>query len=94
MAVTTPEVAAARVLACEVEAVPLLTETASLSRPVIPPDAYAVIRSEALPVSVVTVLALTVPEVWPSRVLRTATARDVSLRVTASLPRLLMPAES
>ena len=34
VAVTTPDVAAARVLACEVEAVPLLTETASLPRPV------------------------------------------------------------
>ena len=59
-----------------------------------PEDAYAVIRSEALPVSVVTVLALTVPEVWPSRVLRTETARVVSERVTASLPRLLMPLEA
>ena len=91
---TTPEVAAARVLACEVEAVPLLTETASLPRPVMPPDAYAVIRSEALPVSVVTELALTVPEVLSSRVLRTEAARVVSERVTASSPRLLMPEES
>ena len=43
---------------------------------------------------VVTVLALTVPEVWPSRVLRTEAASVVSERVTASLPRLLMPVES
>ena len=90
VAVTTPDVAAARVLACEVEAVPLLTETASLPRLLMPPDAYAVIRSEALPVSVVTVLALTVPDVLPSRVLRTETARVVSERVAASLPRPVM----
>ncbi|WP_186539049.1 hypothetical protein [Synechococcus sp. BIOS-E4-1] len=36
VAVTTPDVAAARALACEVEAVPLLTLTASLPRPVMP----------------------------------------------------------
>ena len=40
-----------------------------------------------------TVLALTVPDVLPSRVLRTEAARVVSVRVTASLPRLLMPEE-
>ena len=73
---------------------PLLTETASSPRLLMPPETYAVIRSEALPVSVVTVLALMVPEVWSSRVLRTEAARVVSERVTASLPRLLMPAES
>ena len=52
------------------------------------------LRSAAAPVSVVTVLALTVPDVLPSRVLRTETARVVSLRVTVSLPRLLMPPEA
>ena len=46
-----------------------------------------------MPVSVVTVLALTVPVVLSSRVLRTETAREVSERVTASSPRLLMPDE-
>ena len=39
-------------------------------------------------------LALTVPDVLPSRVLRTETARLLSLRVTASSPRLLMPEEA
>ena len=58
-----------------------------------PLDAYAVIRSEALPVRVVTVLALTVPEVLSSRVLRTEAASVVSERVTASSPRLLIPPE-
>ena len=58
-----------------------------------PPDAYAVISSEALPVSVVTVLALTVPEVLPSRVLRTETARVVS-EGDGLMPRLLMPPEA
>ena len=59
-----------------------------------PPEAYAVIRSAAAPVRVVTVPASMVPEVLPSRVLRTETARVVSERVTSSLPRLLMPEES
>ena len=76
------------------EAVPLLTETASLPRPEIPTDAYAVIRSAALPVSVLTELALMAPEVWPSRMLRTAAASVVSERVTASLARPEMPEES
>ena len=59
-----------------------------------PPDAYAVIRSEALPVRVVTVLALTVPEVLPSRVLRTDAARVVSEMVMLHCSELLMPAEA
>ena len=49
------------------------------------------IRSAALPVSVLMVAASMAPEVCPSRVLRTDAARLVSERVTASLPRLLMP---
>ena len=52
------------------------------------------LRSAAAPERVLTVAALTVPEVWPSRVLRTEAVRDVSVRVTASLPRLLMPVEA
>ena len=36
VAVTTPDVSAARLLACEVEALPLLTLTASLPRPEMP----------------------------------------------------------
>ena len=38
--------------------------------------------------------ALMVPDVRPSRMLRTETARVVSVRVTASLPRLLMPEDA
>ena len=37
--------------------------------------------------------ASTVPVVLPSRVLRTDAASEVSERVTASSPRLLMPEE-
>ena len=51
------------------------------------------LRSAAAPESVETVLALTVPEVLPSRVLRTEAESEVSVRVTASSPRLLMPEE-
>ena len=75
------------------EAVPLLTETASLPRPEMPEEAKAAIRSEALPVRVVMEEASMTPEVLPSRVLRAATARVLSERVTASSPRLLMPSE-
>ena len=52
------------------------------------------LRSAAAPESVATVLALTVPEVLPSRVLRTEAASEVSVRVMFSSPRLLMPEES
>ena len=52
------------------------------------------LRSAAAPVRVLMEEALTVPEVWPSRVLRTETARVVSERVTASLAKPEMPAES
>ena len=47
-------------------------------------------RSAAAPVSVVMLLASMVPEVLPSRVLRTETARVVSERVAASLPSPVM----
>ena len=59
-----------------------------------PAESYAVLRSAAAPVSVVTAVASMVPEVLPSRVLRTAAVSEVSERVMASSPRLLMPAES
>ena len=59
-----------------------------------PAESYAVIRSAAAPVRVVMAVASMVPEVLPSRVLRTAAVREVSERVMASSPRLLMPAES
>ena len=52
------------------------------------------LRSAAVPESVLTVLALTVPDVLPSSVLRTDAVSEVSVRVTASLPRLLMPDEA
>ena len=45
------------------------------------------LRSAAAPVRVVMLLASMVPEVWPSRVLRTAASRVVSERVTSSLLR-------
>ena len=48
-------------------------------------------RSAALPVSMLTEPALMVPEVRPSRSLRTETARVVSERVTASLLSPEMP---
>ena len=44
--------------------------------------------------SVVTAVASMVPEVLASRVLRTAALREVSVRVMASSPRLLIPAEA
>ena len=50
--------------------------------------------SVALPVSVLADAASISPEVLPSRVLRTEAARVVSLSVTASFPRPLMPDEA
>ena len=41
-----------------------------------------------------TLPALTVPEVLPSRVLRTDASREVSVRVMSSLLRPEMPSES
>ena len=52
------------------------------------------IRSEALPVRVVTVSALTVPDVLPSRVLRTEAESEVSVRVTGSSPSPEIPEEA
>ena len=51
-------------------------------------------RSAAVPDRVLMELALTVPEVLPSRVLRTDAVSEVSVRVTASSPRLLMPLDA
>ena len=50
--------------------------------------------SVEVPVRVLMELALTVPDVLPSRVLRTDAARVVSVREMASLPRLLMPLDA
>ena len=68
--------------------------TASLPRLLMPDESKAVFKSAAAPVSVLMLAALMVPEVRPSRSLRTETASVVSERVTASLPRLLMPEEA
>ena len=51
------------------------------------------LRSAAAPESVLIELASMLPVVLPSSVLRTDAASEVSVRVTASLPRLLMPEE-
>ena len=48
------------------------------------------IRCAAVPERVLMEEALMVPEVLPSRMLRTETAREVSERVAASLPRPVM----
>ena len=45
----------------------------------------------AVPVKVVTVAALTAPVVLPSNVFNTVVAREVSLKVTASFPKPLIP---
>ena len=67
--------------------------TASLPRPVTPAESNAVFAAAAVPVNVVTVAALTAPDVLPSNVLRTAAASVVSVSVTASLPRpVIVPA--
>ena len=50
-------------------------------------------RSAAEPVSELRELALMAPEVRPSRLLRREAAREVSVRVRASLPSPLMPVE-
>ena len=52
------------------------------------------LRSVAVPVRVVTEEASMTPEVLPSRVLRVVAVSEVSERVAASSPRLLMPSES
>ena len=44
-----------------------------------------------MPVMVVREAALIAPDVLPSRILRSAAAREVSEMVTASLPRPVMP---
>ena len=46
-----------------------------------------------MPVSELMELALMKPEVWLSSVLRTDAARDTSVRVMTSSPRLLIPDE-
>ena len=72
---------------------PASSVTASLPRPLIPDDAYAVATAEAVPVSVVTEPALIVPLVSPSSPFRSDAATVVSSSVTASLPRPLIPGD-
>jgi hypothetical protein len=67
--------------------------TASSPKPLIPAVVNAVFTSDADPVRVVTVAALTVPVVFPLRVFRTDADNEVSLIVTASVPSpLIVPA--
>ena len=94
VAVTTPDVAAERVLAWDVLAVPLLMVTASLPRLLIPDPLYVLTTADADPVTVSMLAALMVPDVWPFSVLRMLAMRLVSESVMASLPRLLMPEEA
>ena len=69
------------------------TVTFTSSRLLIPEESKAVLSSEASPVSVVMEPASMIPVVLSSSVLRTAALREVSERVTASLPRPVMPTE-
>ena len=48
-----------------------------------PPESKAVLRSTAVPVSVVTAEASMLPVVLPSRALRTEAVREESVRVTS-----------
>ena len=62
--------------------------TSSLPRPEMPADCSAAVAAKVEPVISVSVAALIVPEVRPSKVLSTEAAIVVSVRFTASLPRL------
>ena len=64
-----------------------------LLRLLIPVEAYAALIASAVPISAVTVPASTVPEVLPSSVFNTDAVIDVSLIVTASLPRPVIPVD-
>ena len=66
---------------------------ASKVRPEIPAELKAVNASAPVPVSTVTVEAFTAPLVFPSSVFKTDAATVVSVKVTASFPRLLIPSE-
>ena len=90
LALTVPDVLPSRALRTATARVVSERVTASLPRLLMPVESKAVLRSAAAPVSVVMLLASMVPEVLPSRVLRTETARVVSERVAASLPRPVM----
>jgi hypothetical protein len=66
---------------------------ASNTRPLIPSELNAVKASAEEPVKVVTVEASIVPEVLESRVVNTVEETVVSVKVTASLPKPLIPSE-
>ena len=93
VAVTTPVVLASMVLAWVTVAVPLLTVAATLAAVSIVAALTAVAISAAVPVIVATDAALMTPDVLTSRLFRSAATIEVSERVTASLPRPVMPAE-
>ena len=71
-----------------------LIVTASFPRPLIPLEPRAVLTTAAVPVKVVTVAALTAPVVLPSSVFNTDAANVVSLKVTASFPKPVIPPEA
>ena len=58
-----------------------------------PEEEKALFNSAAAPLRLLAELALMTPELSPSRVLRTEASRVLSLRVTASSPRPVMPEE-
>ena len=94
VAVTTPVVLASTLLAFNTLVLPV-SVTDSLPRPVIVPAVlalYNVMISDAAPLRVVTVAALIVLLVVPSSTMRSVAATVMSLRVTDSSPRPLIPA--
>ena len=68
-----------------------LIVTASFPNPIIPEE-YAVSTSAMDPVIVVTVPAVTLPVVLPSIVLRVDASMEVSVKVTFSSPKPVIPA--
>ena len=86
-ALTVPEVFPLSVFNTLAASVVSLIETASFPRLLIPSEVSAVFAAEAVPVKVVTVEALTVPEVFPSSVFNTLATSVVSLIVTDSFPK-------
>ena len=82
VAVIIPDVKLFSVFASEARIL-LLTVIASSPRPVMPSEEKAVLRSTAVPESVVTALASMLPVVLSSRSLRTEAVREESVRVTS-----------
>ena len=90
-AFTAPVVWPSRVLRTEAARLVSFMITASFPPPDTPAVVYIVLASAADPVTVKTVLASIVPVVFPLRVLRVAAVIEVSLKVTASFPKPLIP---